>query len=92
MRKTLVFILGAVFFVAPFLLLIIFNKHIPFDQALLINKITQSKDILVTIVLVIFVIFVYLGLLLLSREFLCWYFKINKKISILQEIRDLLKK
>lgn len=42
-----------------------------------------------------FYILIYLALLifvfLIGREIVCWYFKINKTITVLEEIRDLLK-
>ena len=34
---------------------------------------------------VIVVLFIFL------RDFICWYFKINERVELLQEIRDLLK-
>ncbi len=37
------------------------------------------------------VIGVMLILFLLGREIVCWYFKINKTVELLEEIRDLLK-
>lgn len=37
------------------------------------------------------VIGVMLILFLLGREIVCWYFKINKIVEILEEIRDSLK-
>ena len=30
-------------------------------------------------------------LFLVGREFICWYFKINHRLDLLEEIRDLLK-
>jgi hypothetical protein len=30
-------------------------------------------------------------LFLIGRELVCWYFKINKTVELLEEIRDLLK-
>ncbi len=30
-------------------------------------------------------------LFLIGREIVCWYFKINKTLELLEEIRDLLK-
>jgi hypothetical protein len=37
------------------------------------------------------VIGVMLILFLLGREIVCWYFKINKTVELLEEIRDSLK-
>jgi ABC-type uncharacterized transport system permease subunit len=34
---------------------------------------------------------IFLLILLICREISCWYFKINKTIAVLEEIRDLLK-
>ena len=40
-------------------------------------------------------LFIMIGLLLvlflLSRNFLCWYFKINERVKLLKEQNDLLK-
>ena len=37
------------------------------------------------------VIGIMLILFLLGREIVCWYFKINKTVELLEEIRDSLK-
>lgn len=34
---------------------------------------------------------VFILVFLICREIVCWYFKINKTITVLEEIRDLLK-
>jgi LSD1 subclass zinc finger protein len=41
---------------------------------------------LVMVLLILFVIF------LICREINCWYFKINQRVGLLEDIRDLLKK
>jgi hypothetical protein len=43
------------------------------------------------IVFVLVTVAVMLLLFLMGREIVCWYFKINKTVELLEEIRDSLK-
>jgi len=47
-----------------------------------------AKNIILTFIAVIVII----GLFLICREIFCWYWKINERVLILREIRDLLNK
>lgn len=47
-----------------------------------------SFDIVICIVAIILVFIIFL----LCREIVCWYFKINYGVELLEEIRDLMKK
>lgn len=48
------------------------------------NLENQTPYLLISLVIVLI-------LFLIGREIVCWYFKINKTITVLEEIRDLLK-
>lgn len=45
----------------------------------------QQLSLVITGLAVTFIVF------LIGREVVCWYWKINKHIELLEEIRDLLK-
>lgn len=45
-------------------------------------------DIFVVSIVFIIALFVCLLLFLFSREVVCWYFKINKIVSLLEELND----
>jgi hypothetical protein len=47
-----------------------------------------SQEIILTIVLLIVLILLFLAL----RKFVCWYYKINKRIELMEETNQLLKK
>lgn len=38
-----------------------------------------------------FVLFAAISLFVILREFFCWYYKINKRVELMEEQRDLLK-
>jgi hypothetical protein len=46
-------------------------------------------DSLIGLIVALGVMFLFF---LLGRELICWYFKINKTVELLEEIRDSLKK
>jgi len=51
-----------------------------------------KTGILSTLIIVISVISFNIAIWLILRPVICWYFKINEKIELLSEVRDLLEK
>lgn len=53
-----------------------------------VNQVDAPPDISIIVIVFIIALLFYLLLFLLFREVVCWYFKINRIVSLLEELND----